>query len=286
MNWLRNVVKPKLRALVTREIPDNLWHKCPGCGQMIFHRELTENLHVCRQCGFHLKFDPKARLVLLYDRGQYERIALPAVPKDPLHFKDLKKYTDRLKDSRNKTQEEDALIIAFGLIGGHKAVTALFNFEFMGGSMGVAVGEGIVKAADFARENKAALIIIPASGGARMQEGILSLMQMARTTVAISQLRESRLPYITILTDPTSGGVTASFAMLGDITIAEPKATICFAGRRVIEQTIKQQLPANFQTSEYLQEHGMVDMVVARRDLKKKLDNLLSLLMNHKKHKK
>lgn len=283
MNWLRNIVKPKLRALVGRDVPENLWDKCPGCGQMIFHRELTENLNVCRQCGFHLKFDPKARLELLYDRSTYERIPLPAVPKDPLHFKDLKKYTDRLKDSRQKTQEEDALIIAFGLIGGQKAITALFNFEFMGGSMGIGVGEGIVKAADFARDNKAALIIIPASGGARMQEGILSLMQMARTTAAIAQLREARLPYLTILTNPTSGGVTASFAMLGDITIAEPKATICFAGRRVIEQTIKQKLPENFQTSEYLLEHGMVDMVVHRRELKKKLDNLLSLLMDTKK---
>lgn len=283
MNWLRNVVKPKLKALVSRDIPDNLWHKCPGCGQMIFHRELAENLNVCRQCGFHLKFEAKARLELLYDRGQYERIPLPSVPKDPLQFKDLKKYTDRLKDSRQKTKEDDALIIAFGLIGGNKAVTAIFNFDFMGGSMGLAVGEGIVKAANFARDNRAALIIIPASGGARMQEGILSLMQMARTTVAISQLREAGLPYLTILTDPTSGGVTASFAMLGDITIAEPKATICFAGRRVIEQTIKQQLPPNFQTAEYLQEHGMVDMVVTRRDLKKKLDNLLSLLMSGQK---
>jgi acetyl-CoA carboxylase carboxyl transferase subunit beta len=219
----------------------------------------------------------------LYDQSQYERILLPSVPKDPLHFKDLKKYTDRLRESRQKTHEEDALIIAFGLIGGYKAVTAIFNFEFMGGSMGMAVGEGIVKAANIARDNKAALIIIPASGGARMQEGILSLMQMARTIVAISQLREAGLPYLTILTDPTSGGVTASFAMLGDITIAEPKATICFAGRRVIEQTIKQQLPPDFQTAEYLQEHGMVDMVVSRHDQKKKLDNLLSLLMHHHK---
>jgi acetyl-CoA carboxylase carboxyl transferase subunit beta len=280
MNWLRNVVTPKLRALVGRDVPDNLWQKCPGCSQMLFHRDLKENLQVCHLCNFHLKFDPKDRLALLYDQGSYERIPLPKVLTDPIHFKDLKKYTDRLKDSRHKTQEEDALIIAQGTMGDFAVVTAIFNFGFMGGSMGIAVGEGIVRAAELAREKRASFLVIPASGGARMQEGILSLMQMARTTAAVNQLREEGLPYLTLLTDPTSGGVTASFAMLGDIAIAEPRATICFAGRRVIEQTIKHSLPADFQTSEYLLEHGMIDMVVHRRDLKKKLVNILSLLLH------
>lgn len=279
MNWIRNFVKPKLKALIARDVPENLWVKCPGCDQMIFHRDLAENHNVCRNCNYHLRYSAAERLNLIYDNATYERIPLPEVPQDPIKFKDIKKYSDRLKDSRVKTGEEDALIIASGLIGGYKVVTAAFDFDFMGGSMGLAVGEGIVKAAQFAAANKAALLIIPSSGGARMQEGILSLMQMARTTAAISTFRETRLPYISLLTDPTSGGVTASFAMLGDITLAEPKATICFAGRRVIQQTIKQELPANFQTSEYLLEHGMVDMLVSRPHLRKKLTNILSLLM-------
>lgn len=279
MNWIRNFVKPKLKALIARDVPENLWVKCPGCEQMIFHRDLSENHNVCRNCNYHLRYSASERLNLIYDNATYECIPLPEVPQDPIKFKDIKKYSDRLKDSRVKTGEEDALIIASGLIGGYKVVTAAFDFDFMGGSMGLAVGEGIVKAAQFAAANKAALLIIPSSGGARMQEGILSLMQMARTTAAINSFRETRLPYITLLTDPTSGGVTASFAMLGDITLAEPKATICFAGRRVIQQTIKQELPVNFQTSEYLLEHGMVDMVVSRPHLRRKLTSILSMLM-------
>jgi acetyl-CoA carboxylase carboxyl transferase subunit beta len=280
MNWMRNFVKPKLKALVTREVPENLWDKCPGCDQLLFHRDLSENLSVCKHCGHHLRLGAAERLDLLFDKQLYTRIPLPSVAKDPLGFKDLKRYSDRLKDSRSKTKEEDALIIAHGTIGGMKAVVAHFIFDFMGGSMGMAVGEGLVNAAHLAKEKKAAFIVVPASGGARMQEGILSLMQMARTTAAIQQFRESGLPYVVIFTDPTSGGVTASFAMLGDIALAEPKATICFAGRRVIEQTIKQQLPADFQTAEYLLEHGMIDAVVHRRDMKKKLAAYLQLLMS------
>lgn len=279
MNWIRNFVKPKLKALINKEVPENLWHKCPDCEQMLFHRDLKNNLNVCKNCQYHFRFEPAERLAALYDNQTYQRIPLPAVLKDPLHFKDLKKYTDRLKESRQKTNEEDALIVAQGFIAGRKVITALFNFEFMGGSMGLAVGEGIVKAAEVAATNNAALLIIPASGGARMQEGILSLMQMARTTIAIQRVKEKRLPYLVLLTNPTTGGVTASFAMLGDITLAEPKATICFAGRRVIEQTIKQQLPKEFQTSEYLLAHGMVDCVVHRQELPQKLRQILSMLM-------
>ena len=279
MNWITNFVKPKLKALVNKDVPENLWDKCPSCEQMIFHRELADANYVCPQCDHHLRVGPLDRLNLLFDEGKYERIALPEVVQDPIKFKDLKKYTDRKKDAQAKTNEEDALVIGFGEIGGKKVVCAAFNFRFMGGSMGIAVGEGLVKAADYAREHKAAFVVVPASGGARMQEGILSLMQMARSTAAISKLKEEKLPYLVLLTDPTTGGVTASFAMLGDVQIAEPKSMICFAGRRVIEQTIKQKLPEDFQTAEYLLDHGMLDMVVHRKDLNAKIGNILSLLM-------
>jgi len=279
MNWIRNFVKPKLKALVGRNVPENLWDKCPSCEQMIFHRELKESLFVCPHCDHHMRLSAGERLSLLFEDGKFERIPLPETVRDPLKFKDLKKYTDRLKQARSKTKEEDALVIGLGKIGRMPVVCAAFDFRFMGGSMGLAVGEGLVKAAQLAITNKTPFLVIPASGGARMQEGILSLMQMARTTAMINQLKEAGLPYIVLLTDPTTGGVTASFAMLGDIAISEPKAMICFAGRRVIEQTIKQQLPDDFQTAEYLLEHGMIDMVVQRKDLKKKISNILSLLM-------
>lgn len=279
MNWIRNFVKPKLKALVARDVPENLWHKCPSCEQMIFHRELTDNQHVCPQCDHHMRIDPDKRLETLFDGGNYTRVELDPVPNDPLKFKDLKKYADRKKEAQSKTGNDDAIVIAKGVISGNRTVCAVFDFGFMGGSMGMAVGQGIIKAANIAKESGSALIVVPASGGARMQEGILSLMQMARVTAAISQFKDQRLPYLVLLTDPTSGGVTASFAMLGDIHIAEPKALICFAGRRVIEQTIKQNLPDNYQTAEYLHEHGMVDQVVHRRDLNHRIGNMLSILM-------
>ncbi|NCP62551.1 MAG: acetyl-CoA carboxylase carboxyltransferase subunit beta [Alphaproteobacteria bacterium] len=279
MNWIRNFVKPKLKALVSKDVPEKLWDKCPSCEQMIFHRELSDADYVCPQCDYHMRIGPVKRLELLFDGATFERIPLPAVVNDPLKFKDIKRYSERKKEAQGKTKEEDALVIGFGKIGGKSVVCAAFNFQFMGGSMGLSVGEGLVKAADYAREKGAALIVVPASGGARMQEGILSLMQMARSTAAISKLKESRLPYIVLLTDPTTGGVTASFAMLGDIHIAEPKAMIGFAGRRVIEQTIKQKLPDDFQTAEYLLDHGMLDQVVHRKDLNKTLGNILSLLL-------
>jgi len=279
MNWIRNFVKPKLKALVGKDVPEKLWDKCPSCEQMIFHRELSDANYVCPQCDYHMRIGPVKRLNLLFDEVVFERIPLPAVVHDPLKFKDIKRYADRKKDAQHKTKEEDALVIGFGTIGGKPVVCAAFNFSFMGGSMGISVGEGLVKAADYAREKGAAFVVVPASGGARMQEGILSLMQMARSTAAISKLKECQLPYIVLLTDPTTGGVTASFAMLGDIHISEPKAMIGFAGRRVIEQTIKQKLPSDFQTAEYLLEHGMLDQVVHRKDLNKTLGNIISLLL-------
>lgn len=280
MNWLSNFIRPKIRSIVgPKDVPDNLWQKCPSCEGMLFHRDLAENLNVCTHCGYHLKIGVIERLNLLFDNG-YHRIDVPNVPQDPLKFKDKKKYVDRLKDAQTKTGEKDAIIVAEGEIGGMPAVVAAFNFDFMGGSMGAAVGEGIVRAAETAVAKNAALIAIPASGGARMQEGMVSLIQLPRSVIAVRMVKDAGLPYIVLLTDPTTGGVSASFAMLGDIHMAEPGCMIGFAGKRVIEETIREQLPAGFQTAEYLRDHGMVDMVVARKDLKETIGRLLNLLMN------
>jgi acetyl-CoA carboxylase carboxyl transferase subunit beta len=283
MNWLTNFVKPKLRDLVRpKEIPDNLWHKCSKCAQMIFHRDLTKNQHVCQHCGHHMRLSVTDRLAMMFDDGKYSRAELPAVANDPLKFVDRRKYSDRIKEARKKTKEDDALIVAHGKMGGQNVVVAAFNFDYMAGSMGVAVGEGLVTASKLAIVQDAALIVVPASGGARMQEGILSLMQMARTTIGVERVKEAGLPYVVVLTDPTTGGVSASFAMLGDIAIAESGAVIGFAGRRVIEQTIREKLPDDFQTAEYLFAHGMVDMVVRRHELRPTLIKVLSLLRNSK----
>ncbi len=281
MNWLTNFVRPKIQRLVRpKEVPDNLWHKCPACGNMIFHRDLHNNLSVCQHCGHHMRLAAKRRLELLFDDGAYERIELPKAVADPLRFRDSKRYSERLKEAQQKTGEQDAVIVAHGSIGGVDAVVAALDFSFMGGSMGAAVGEGIVAAAELAVLQEAPLIVVPASGGARMQEGILSLMQMARTTVAVDKVKEKGLPYVVLLTDPTTGGVSASFAMLGDIAIAEPGAVIGFAGARVIESTIRETLPEGFQRAEYLLEHGMIDMVVHRHELRDALARLLKLLCN------
>lgn len=279
MNWLTNFVRPKIRALVSskKDVPDNLWHKCPSCEAMIFHRDLEENLHVCQHCGFHMRLDPPKRLAMLFDPN-YQTIELPKPIVDPLKFRDQKRYTDRLKDAQSKTGRPDAIAVAHGKIGGQPAVVAAFDFGFMGGSMGMAVGEGLLAAARLAVLQQAPLIVVPSSGGARMQEGILSLMQMPRTVIAVEMVKEAGLPYIVLLTDPTTGGVTASFAMLGDIHIAEPGAQIGFAGARVIESTIRETLPEGFQRSEYLLEHGMVDMVVHRKELRGTLIRLIDLL--------
>ena len=281
MNWLKNFVRPKIRALVRKDTtPDNLWHKCPACEQMIFHRELSANLYVCTHCSHHLRVSAKDRLDMVFDATGYQLVELPPSLDDPLRFRDQKKYADRLKDSRSRLKANDAILVAHGKIGGVPTVVAAFDFRFMGGSMGVAVGEGIVTAARLAVLQDAPLVVFPSSGGARMQEGILSLMQMPRTTVAVEELRDAGLPYIVVLTDPTTGGVSASFAMLGDIAIAELGAIIGFAGTRVIEDTIRETLPEGFQRAEYLLEHGMIDMVVHRRDMRATLARILDLLRN------
>ncbi|OHC73315.1 MAG: acetyl-CoA carboxylase subunit beta [Rhodospirillales bacterium RIFCSPLOWO2_12_FULL_58_28] len=284
MNWLKQFVKPKLRELVGghKDTADDLWRKCPKCEERIFHRDLEKDLWVCRHCGHHMRMGAKQRLTMLFDDGMYQIIELGDMPTDPLKFRDLKKYSDRLKDAQHKNSNKDALVVAHGKMGGAGVVIAAFDFDFMGGSMGVAVGEGLLAAARLAIVQDAPLIVIPSSGGARMQEGILSLMQLPRTTIAIEEVKEAGLPYIVILTDPTTGGVSASFAMLGDIAIAEPGAIIGFAGARVIEQTIREKLPEGFQRAEYLLEHGMVDMVVHRQELRETLIRVLSLLRNPK----
>jgi acetyl-CoA carboxylase carboxyl transferase subunit beta len=281
VNWLTSYVRPKLRALVGRErteIPENLWHQCPACERMVFHRDLEANQRVCPHCGFHMRVGPEFRFNALFDAGSWQRIELPKVAVDPLRFRDQKRYTDRLKEAQARTKAQDAIEAAHGRIDGLPAVIAVMNFEFMGGSMGAAVGEAFLTAARLAVLQEAAFIVVTASGGARMQEGTLSLMQMARTTIAVMEVREAGLPYIVILTDPTTGGVTASFAMLGDIHLAEPGAVIGFAGQRVIEQTIREKLPHGFQRAEYLLEHGMIDAVVHRFELRATLARLLDLL--------
>ena len=285
MNWLTDFIRPRVRSLVgdQKEVPDNLWTKCPSCEGMLFQRDLSENLNVCYHCNHHLRITVKQRLELIFDDGKYETLPLPTVEHDPLKFKDRKKYADRLKETQSKTGLKEAITIAKGTIGGHKTVIAAFNFSFMGGSMSTAVGEGILLAAHEAVKDKAAFIAIPSSGGARMQEGMLSLMQMPRSIIAVEMVKEARLPYIVLLTDPTTGGVSASFAMVGDVHLAEPGSMIGFAGRRVIEETVRETLPDDFQTAEYLKEHGMVDMVVNRKDLRETLGRILGLLMNVEK---
>jgi acetyl-CoA carboxylase carboxyl transferase subunit beta len=280
MSWINNYVRPRLQALVrTKDVPENLWDKCPGCGQMIFHRELEAAMRVCPHCGQHMRLPAARRLELLFDDGSYQRIELSTGELDPLKFRDRKRYSDRLKESHSKTGETDAIIVAHGKLGGMDAVIAVFNFEFMAGSMGVAVGNGLVAAARLAVLQDAPLIVVSASGGARMQEGILSLMQMPRSIIAVDEVKEAGLPYIVVLTDPTTGGVSASFAMLGDIAIAEPGTVIGFAGARVIEETIREKLPEGFQRAEYLLDHGMVDIVVHRHKLRETVARLCRLLM-------
>ena len=287
MNWITNSVLPKIKALVQpKEVPDNFWTKCPNCGEMIFHRQLEDNLQVCPKCNYHLKLAARARLESLFDSSTLNIIEMERQKNpDPLKFKDLKKYSDRLKDARTNTKQDDAILIAEGSINGRSTIAAVFSFEFMGGSMGIAVGDAILQSAELAVSKQAPLIIFPASGGARMQEGILSLMQLPRTVIATQIVKEAGLPLIIVLTNPTTGGVTASFAMLGDIHIAEPGAIIGFAGKRVIQETIRESLPEDFQSAEYLLEHGMIDMVVDRHNLKEKISGILSILMDHRNNK-
>jgi acetyl-CoA carboxylase carboxyl transferase subunit beta len=278
MNWLSNVVTPKIRSIMRRDTPENLWVKCPESGALVFHKDLEANLYVVPDSGYHMRIPVKARLDSLFDDGVYETLATPEVPADPLKFRDMKRYVDRLKDYRAKTGAADAVRLAAGALQGMPVTVAVQDFEFLGGSLGMAAGEAIVAGVFRAIEQRTPFIIFTASGGARMQEGMFSLMQMPRTTVALQRLKRAKLPYIVVLTNPTTGGVTASYAMLGDIHIAEPGAVIGFAGARVIEQTIRERLPEGFQRAEYLRQHGMVDMVVPRAQHRETLGRICRLL--------
>jgi acetyl-CoA carboxylase carboxyl transferase subunit beta len=278
MNWMSNVVPPKIRSLLRRDTPENLWVKCPESGQLVFHKDLEANLMVVPGSGYHMAIAPRARLAALYDDGAFDILNVPEPPTDPLKFRDIKRYADRLKEHRAKTGSQDAVLGAVGRLEGQEVVTAVHDFAFQGGTLGMAAGETIVVAMATAVEKRAPFICFTASGGARMQEGMFSLMQMARTTVAVQRLRAARLPYVVVLTNPTTGGVTASYAMLGDIHIAEPGAVIGFAGARVIEQTVRQRLPEGFQRAEFLSEHGMVDMVAPRTEARATLARLCRML--------
>ena len=279
MNWISNYVRPKINSLFSRrEVPENLWTKCPECGTMLFHRELAENLNVCTNCDHHMAITPRARFAALFDAGVFAEVKVPDPLADPLQFKDQKKYPERMKAAQKATGEKDAMLVAEGEVLRTPIVAVAQDFAFMGGSMGMYVGNAIIAAAQRAVELRRPLVLFSAAGGARMQEGILSLMQMPRTTVAVDMLREARLPYVVVLTHPTTGGVTASYAMLGDVQIAEPNALICFAGPRVIEQTIREKLPEGFQRAEYLLDHGMLDRVTHRKHLRDELVTILRML--------
>jgi acetyl-CoA carboxylase carboxyl transferase subunit beta len=282
MNWIANFVRPRIKSLISGrggDTPENLWKKCPACGDMIFHRDLEAAQNVCPQCGYHLRIGPKERFAAIFDAGAFEELPQPDVPLDPLRFRDERRYTDRLKDARSKTGRREALSAARGTIDGLPVMIAVQPFDFLGGSLGMAVGEALVQAMQAAAAERRPFVLFVSSGGARMQEGILSLMQMPRVTIGVDILREARLPYVVVLTDPTTGGVSASYAMLGDVQIAEPGALIGFTGQRVIEQTIRERLPDGFQRAEYLLDHGMIDMVVHRHDLRATLSKLVHLLM-------
>ncbi len=278
MNWISNVVPPKVRSFLRRESPENLWVKCPESGQLVFHKDLEANLFVVPGSGYHMRFGTKARLANLFDGGVYDELPTPEAPLDPLKFRDVKRYTDRLREYRLKTETQDAVKLASGRLEGMEIVVAVQDFDFLGGSLGMAAGEAIITGMTTAVQRRTPFIIFTASGGARMQEGIFSLMQMPRTTIAVQRLRKANLPYIVVLTNPTTGGVTASYAMLGDVHIAEPGAVIGFAGARVIEQTIRERLPEGFQRAEYLEAHGMIDMVVQRHDMRATLARVCALL--------
>ena len=279
MNWITNYVRPRINSIFSRrETPDNLWTKCDGCGTMLFHREVAGNLNVCTNCGHHMPITARDRFLALFDGGIFTEVEVPSPTPDPLQFRDQKRYPDRLKAAQKETGEAEAMLVALGEIGRTPIVAACQDFSFMAGSMGMYVGNAIIAAAEEAVRLKRPLILFSAAGGARMQEGILSLMQMPRTTVAVQMLKEAGLPYIVVLTHPTTGGVTASYAMLGDVHIAEPNALICFAGPRVIEQTIREKLPDGFQRAEYLLDHGMLDRVTPRTELRDELITIVRML--------
>lgn len=280
MNWISNYVRPKINSLFSRrEVPENLWTKCPECGQMLFHRELTENLNVCTNCNHHMAFCPRDRFEALFDGGIFTEVPVPEPIADPLHFRDQKRYPDRMRAAQKATGEKEAMLVAEGEIGRTPIVAAAQDFSFIGGSLSMYVGNAFIAGIERAVKLKRPFIVFSAAGGARMQEGILALMQMPRTTVAIEMLKEAGLPYIVVLTHPTTGGVTASYAMLGDVHIAEPNALICFAGPRVIEQTIRENLPEGFQRAEYLLDHGMLDRVTHRKELREELISITRMLL-------
>ncbi|MCH2095248.1 MAG: acetyl-CoA carboxylase, carboxyltransferase subunit beta [Rhodobacteraceae bacterium] len=280
MNWITNYVRPRINSIFSRrEVPENLWTKCGGCGTMLFHRELSENLNVCSNCGHHMGISPRDRFFSLFDGGIFTEVAVPEPVADPLQFRDQKRYPERMKAAQKKTGEAEAMLVAEGEIGRTPIVAAAQDFGFMGGSMSMYVGNAVLAGAERAVEMGRPFVLFSAAGGARMQEGILGLMQMPRTTIAVQMLKEAGLPYIVVLTHPTTGGVTASYAMLGDVQIAEPNALIGFAGARVIEQTIREKLPEGFQRAEYLLEHGMLDRVTDRRAMREELITLTRLLM-------
>ena len=290
MNWIANFVRPRIKSLMggsrTSDTPENLWRKCPSCGEMIFHRDLIAAQNVCPSCGFHLRIGPAERFAGTFDAGQFEELPTPTVASDPLKFRGEKKYPDEMKAARTKTARQEALTAARGTLDGMPVMIAVQPFDFLGGSLGMGVGEGMVRAMQAAVEEKRPFILFVSSGGARMQEGILSLMQMPRVTICVDMLREAGLPYIVVLTDPTFGGVSASYAMLGDVQIAEPGAQIGFTGARVIANTIRAQLPEGFQRAEYLLEHGMLDMVVHRHEMRETLSRVVHLLMRRSRPKK
>ncbi len=278
MNWITSIVRPKIQSLLRRETPENLWIKCPESGQMVFHKDVEQNLNVIPGSGYHMRMSAEARLNHMFDGGKFEEISVRDVPTDPLKFRDAKRYTDRLKDARSRTGMNECIKTGFGTLDGTPVTISVQDSDFILGSLGMGAGEAIIAGLEEAVKRNTGYIIFTASGGARMQEGIFSLMQMPRTTVAVQRLRATKKPYIVVLTNPTTGGVTASYAMLGDVQIAEPGALICFAGPRVIEATIREKLPEGFQRSEYLKDHGMVDMVVHRKEMRSTLSNLLSVL--------
>lgn len=280
MNWINNYVRPRINSIFSRrETPENLWTKCGECGTMLFHREVSDNLNVCTNCNHHMQISPRDRFSALFDGGIFNEVKVPAPTADPLHFRDQKKYPDRLRAAQKQTEEAEAMLVASGEIGRTPIVACAQDFSFMAGSMGMYVGNAIIAAAEEAIKLNRPLILFSAAGGARMQEGILSLMQMPRTTVAVQMLKEANLPYIVVLTHPTTGGVTASYAMLGDVHISEPNALICFAGPRVIEQTIREKLPEGFQRAEYLLEHGMLDRVVPRPQMREELITITRMML-------
>ena len=280
MSWLKEIVRPKIVTKEKKEVPSSLWIKCDSCKDMLYYQDIDENLGVCPSCEYHLKISFDFRKNFMFDEGSVNYLPEPQVKKDPLGFKDSKKYTTRLQEAKAKTKSTDAIRTFTAAFDGQEAVVCSMDFNFMGGSMGTYVGQAIVEACDVAVEKGLPMLIITQSGGARMQEGLLSLMQMARTTAAIENLKEHKLPFLVLLTNPTSGGVTASFAMIGDITMAEPGAMIAFAGKRVIEQTIGEKLPDGFQSAEYLEEKGMVDVIVPRQEQKAQIKNIITMLMN------